>query len=166
MRLQQQDGAFESSMASCSSRGALLFLHVLRLSNGFATRCFLLHHIVMSNLWLWWMVPQGSSLLLPVFYFFSASLFATKHQTNLDGYPVAYQKTFPLQQPWQKAKLSGFQLQIMECRHGSFHFCSPFVLLPISAKIERNWVGLISSSTSWKITEKGCAWDWKKKNGE
>ena len=167
MRLQQQDGAFESSMASCSSRGALLFLHVLRLSNGFATRCFLLHHIVMSNLWLrrWWM-PCLQGL---VFYFFSASLFATKHQTNLDGYPVAYQKTFPLQQPWQKAKLSGFQLQIMECRHGSFqHFAAAllFVLLPISAKIERNWVGLISSSTSWKITEKGCALDWKKKNGE
>ena len=71
------------------------------------------------------MCESGYSLQarsLPDSFFSSlvSSLFATKHQTNLVSlYPVAYQKTFPLQQPWQKAKLSRFQLQIMECRHGS-----------------------------------------------
>ena len=92
MRLQQQDGAFESSMASCSSRGALLFLHVLRLSNGFATRCFLLHHIVMSNLWLrrWWM-PCLQGL---VFHFFFGILVCDKTSNELRRLPRCVSKDF------------------------------------------------------------------------
>ena len=83
------------------------------------------------------MCESGYSLQarsLPDSFFSSlvSSLFATKHQTNLVSlYPVAYQKTFPLQQPWQKAKLSRFQLQIMECRHGSRSGTQHFPLSPL-----------------------------------
>ena len=164
MRLQQQDGAFESSMASCSSRGALLFLHVLRLSNGFATRCFLLHHIVMSNLWLrrWWM-PCLQGL---VFYFFFGILVCDKTSNELRRLPRCVSKDFSVTATLTKGQIEWLPATDNGMQTWQLSALLLFVLLPISAKIERNWVGLISSSTSWKITEKGCALDGKKKNGE
>ena len=160
MRLQQQDGAFESSMASCSSRGALLFLHVLRLSNGFATRCFLLHHIVMSNLWLrrWWM-PCLQGL---VFYFFFGILVCDKTSNELRRLPRCVSKDFSVTATLTKGQIEWLPATDNGMQTWQLSALLLFVLLPISAKIERNWVGLISS----RITEKGCALDWKKKNGE
>ena len=140
MRLQQQDGAFESSMASCSSRGALLFLHVLRLSNGFATRCFLLHHIVMSNLWLWWMVPQGSSLLLPSsLLLFFGILVCDKTSNELRRLPRCVSKDFSVtatltkgQIEWLPATDNGMQTwQLSALRR-----CSPFCFV---ANFGKNW---------------------------
>ena len=137
MRLQQQDGAFESSMASCSSRGALLFLHVLRLSNGFATRCFLLHHIVMSNLWLrrWWM-PCLQGL---VFYFFFGILVCDKTSNELRRLPRCVSKDFSVtatltkgQIEWLPATDNGMQTWQLSalCR------CSPFCSV---ANFGKNW---------------------------
>ena len=137
MRLQQQDGAFESSMASCSSRGALLFLHVLRLSNGFATRCFLLHHIVMSNLWLrrWWM-PCLQGL---VFYFFFGILVCDKTSNELRRLPRCVSKDFSVtatltkgQIEWLPATDNGMQTwQLSALRR-----CSPFCFV---ANFGKNW---------------------------
>ena len=137
MRLQQQDGAFESSMASCSSRGALLFLHVLRLSNGFATRCFLLHHIVMSNLWLrrWWM-PCLQGL---VFYFFFGILVCDKTSNELRRLPRCVSKDFSVtatltkgQIEWLPATDNGMQTWQLSALRRSSPFC--FV-----ANFGKNW---------------------------
>ena len=138
MRLQQQDGAFESSMASCSSRGALLFLHVLRLSNGFATRCFLLHHIVMSNLWLrrWWM-PCLQGL---VFYFFFGILVCDKTSNELRRLPRCVSKDFSVtatltkgQIEWLPATDNGMQTWQLSALRRS---CSPFCFV---ANFGKNW---------------------------